>query len=181
MRRAADWVCEAVAGSPTPAPVVLIDGRSGSGKSSLARTIAQDWPGPGTVQVLALDSLYPGWDGLASAGVMLRDDVLAPRSAGEPGRWRRWDWVHDVPAEEHRVDPGAALIVEGAGALTAGTAAHADIRVWLESPAASRRERALSRDGDGYRPHWDRWAVQERTHILENTPARRATHVFVVP
>ena len=45
-------------------PVVLIDGRSGAGKTSLARLLVARWPLTGRVQLVALDSLYPGWDGL---------------------------------------------------------------------------------------------------------------------
>lgn len=133
------------------------------------------------MQLLALDSIYPGWSGLAAGSDMLRDGVLAPRTHGEPGRWHRWDWERDRPAEEHLVDPSAPLIVEGVGALTAATARMADVRVWLESPTASRRSRALGRDGDAYRPHWDGWAEQERRHLHDNTPGRWATHVFFVP
>ena len=47
-------------------PVVVIDGRSGAGKSTLARLLVDTWPLPGLVQLVALDSIYPGWDGLSS-------------------------------------------------------------------------------------------------------------------
>jgi hypothetical protein len=39
----------------------------------------------------------------------------------------------------------------------------------------------LARDGDAYRPHWDRWARQEARHISRDDPVRGATHVFEVP
>lgn len=181
LSRAAHWVGAAVRAVPTAASVVLIDGRSGSGKSSLARTVAREWPEGRPVQLLAMDSFYPGWSGLAAASDMVRDGILGPYARGEAGRWRRWDWAGDQPAEEHLVDPALPLIIEGAGALTPATAAMADVRVWLESPVASRRDRALERDGDTYRPHWDAWAAQEDVHRHENTPARWASHVFVVP
>ena len=35
------------------------------------------------------------------------------------------------------------------------------LRVWVDAPTALRKERALSRDGETYAPHWDRWAAQE--------------------
>lgn len=181
LNRAARWVLGAATAAAVRAPVVVIDGRSGSGKSSLARALVRDWPGHGAAQLVALDSFYPGWEGLAAGTAIVRDDILGPRSRGHAGRWRRWDWTRDEPAEEHLVDPTTALIVEGAGALTAATAAMAGIRVWLESPARSRRGRALGRDGETYRPHWDAWAEQERTHLRDNTPARWATHAFMVP
>ena len=84
-------------------------------------------------------------------------------------------------AEAHAVDPSLPLIVEGSGLLTPATAKLGDIRVWLESPSASRKRRALTRDGETYRPHWDRWAEQEERHIARDDPRSHATHLFAVP
>ncbi|MFX3748123.1 hypothetical protein ACJBQZ_12375, partial [Streptococcus suis] len=81
-------------------------------------------------------------------------------------------------AEAHAVDPSLPLIVEGVGILTPATARLGDVRVWLESPATSRRHRALARDGEAYRPHWERWARQEERHVREHRPMGLATLVF---
>lgn len=161
--------------------VVLVDGRSGSGKTSLARELVARWPVQGQVQLVSLDSLYPGWDGLADGVEAARDLILRPHAKGVVGVWRRWDWKLSMPAEAHAVDPALPLIVEGAGLLTADTARLGDVRVWLESPQASRMRRALDRDGDTFRPHWSRWAQQEDRHLQRNRPAECATHVFPVP
>lgn len=162
-------------------PVILVDGCSGSGKSTLARAIVSAWPLRGRVQLVALDSLYPGWDGLADGVETARANVLYPHARGTVGVWQRWDWTAGEYAEAHAVDPALPLIVEGSGIITEQTAALSDIRVWLESPADSRRRRALARDGDTYRPHWDRWAAQERVHVQQDAPQRLATLRFDVP
>lgn len=164
-----------------PAPVILIDGRSGAGKTSLTRLLLERWPLDASPQLLALDSTYPGWDGLDAAVEDVTRHVLIPHAGGQQGRWRRWDWSTGEYAESHAVDASLALVVEGSGILTPTTAALAGIRVWVESPTDSRRERALERDGDTYRPHWERWARQEDDHIARDDPAAHATHVFVVP
>lgn len=162
-------------------PVILIDGRSGSGKSTVARTVVANWPLHGRVQLVALDSLYPGWDGLADGVETARASILYPHARGTMGVWQRWDWEASSYAEAHAVDPSLPLIVEGSGILTPQTAALSDIRVWLESPETSRRTRALARDGDTYRPHWDRWGAQERSHVAADEPRRLATLSFDVP
>lgn len=172
---ALDAIVQAVERSPTA--VVLIDGRSGSGKSTLAQAVAQACD----AQLLALDSVYPGWDGLAAGAEMVYRDVLLPFSAGRPGTWRRWDWRAECSAETHVVAPNRPLVVEGVGILTARSAPLAQARVWLESPARSRRERALRRDGDAYRPHWAQWAAQEREHIKMNRPRSLANIRVDVP
>lgn len=178
---AVDRIIRAIAGLEASNPVLLIDGRSGAGKSSLARALVAQWPLRGRVQLVALDSIYPGWDGLDAGVELARDLILTPHARGVVGVWQRWDWTIGETAEAHAVDPSLPLIVEGAGVLTPGTARLADVSVWLESPAASRRERALTRDGDTYRPHWDRWARQEQHHVLRDDPMRLATLVFPVP
>ena len=162
-------------------PVVLIDGRSGAGKTSLAHGLVAGWPIRGRVQLVALDSLYPGWDGLDEGVALAKELILTPHARGTVGVWRRWDWGAGEPAEAHAVDPSLPLIVEGAGLLTPATARLGDVRVWLDSPAASRRRRALGRDGEAFRPHWERWARQEQRHIDRDHPASLATHQFAVP
>lgn len=178
---AATQVLEAVAATAAANPVVLIDGRSGSGKTSLARRLVARWPLRGRVQLVALDALYPGWDGLADGVATASESILVPHARGVMGVWERWDWADSAPAEAHAVDPALPLIVEGSGLLTAVTAQLADVRVWLEAPTSSRMRRALERDGDTYRPHWDRWAAQEDAHLARDAPVRRATYVFAIP
>lgn len=178
---AAERLIDSVRSLGVSNPVILVDGRSGAGKSSLARRLVAAWPLSGRVQLVALDSLYPGWDGLDEGVEIARDAILIPHARGTIGIWRRWDWDASAPAEAHAVDPSLPLIVEGAGILTRRTARLGDVRVWVESPDASRRHRALTRDGDGYRPFWDRWARQEALHLERDEPRRFATHVVEVP
>lgn len=178
---AADAVQDAIAAlAPGAASqIVLIDGQSGSGKTTLARRLRERWPG--TVQVVALDDIYPGWDGLSAGAEQARALILEPISHGEIARWHRWDWARSAPGDAVTTTPRAALIIEGSGVLTEASAALAPVRVWLESPADARRERALARDGDTYRPHWERWAIQEERHLAVDHPRRLATIVAQVP
>ncbi|MFK4790214.1 hypothetical protein [Microbacterium sp. ZW T5_56] len=159
---------------------ILIDGRSGAGKSSLSRRLADAWPGPEPV-VLPLDAVYPGWDGLEAGAQAVIRDILMPRADGRDGRVSGWDWVRSRPAGYSAAPHGRGLIVEGCGILRAESAPLADVTVWLEAPAGTRRERALSRDGDAYRPYWDRWAAQEHEHIRRHDPQTRADLVISLP
>jgi hypothetical protein len=181
LEAAASRLVSAITALAVSNPVVIIDGRSGAGKSSLARALVTGWPLAGRVQLVALDSIYPGWDGLDDGVELAREQILAPHGRGLIGVWQRWDWEVGAPAEAHAVDPSLPLIVEGSGSLTARTARLADVRVWLDSPLSSRRHRALTRDGDAYRPHWERWARQEDRHVARDEPMALATHAFQIP
>jgi uridine kinase len=149
-------------------PVVLVDGGSGSGKTTLATALVAAFPG--AVALIRLDDVYPGWDGLEAASQQLHDELLLPLSRGETGRWQRWDWAADAPAEWHHVAPALPLIVEGCGILSRANRALASYGIWVELDAASRKRRALARDGDAYRPHWDRWAAQEQRFAEREHP-----------
>ena len=92
-------------------------------------------------------------------------------------RWRQWDWDTGAPSRWHAVGAGQRLIVEGGGALSADNRAKADLGIWVETPDEVRKHRALQRDGDTYRPHWDRWAAQELDFIIRCDPIASADYV----
>lgn len=139
-------------------PVVVgIDGRSGSGKTSLAGDLAARLDAP----VLHLDDLYPGWQGLAAAPGILAAEVLLPLRAGRDGSYPRWDWAAGCPGPRVPVPWSPLLVVEGCGVGASPSRELLDLLVWLEAPAEVRRHRALERDGEVFAPHWREWAEQE--------------------
>lgn len=139
---------------------VLIDGRSGSGKTELARSITSHWP---AAQLVRLDDVYPGWDGLDSASAAVPSILTS-------GRWRQWDWGAGRPGSWHTLDLARPIIIEGVGAISRESKPLADLALWVELDDATRKRRALARDGDTYAPHWDRWAAQEVAFIEREQP-----------
>lgn len=157
--------------------VVAIEGRSGAGKTVLAGQLAEQL-GPAAA-VLHLDLVYPGWDGLLPVVPLLVEGVLRPLAEGRPARTRKWDWVHgdwwrteerawrDVPVTD-------VLVVDGIGSGARACAPYLSALVWLEVPDAERYENAMRRDGESYRPYWQRWADQETRYLAADDPAGRA-------
>jgi uridine kinase len=163
-------LAERAAPDGTVAHRVLIDGRSGSGKTELAKRMALSLPGS---QLVRLDDIYPGWGGLEAGSRHVHDYVLG---ASGP-RWQRWDWVDGAPAEWHVLDPSRPIIIEGCGALSRANRALADYGIWVELDEPTRKARAMARDGDAYAGHWDEWAAQEQAFIDREHPRDLADQV----
>lgn len=155
----------------TPRARILIDGRSGSGKSTLATRLVELAAGAGVdVRCIRLDDIYPGWGGLAAAAQVVSDDLLRPLHERGRGTWQQHDWQNARPGPIHVVEAEQAIVVEGIGALSRESAPFATYRVVVTADAEVRRQQALSRDGDLYRPHWDEWAAQEELFIAHHQP-----------
>ena len=137
--------------------VIAIDGFSGSGKTTLAKAVSEALDCP----VVHMDNLYPGWDGLAAAPTLLAEQVLAPLAQGERGAYARWDWAWSEWGETQEVPATDLLVVEGCGSSVSPAGDFAAVRVFLEADREERMRRGIERDGESYRPHWERWAAQE--------------------
>jgi uridine kinase len=138
--------------------VVGVDGMSGAGKTGFAHRLAAEL----SVPCIGGDETVCGWDGLAASLEELATGLLAPLSRGEPGRWRRYDWVGSKPAEWIEV-PGLDLVViEGCCVGVPPVGDHLSYLIWLDAPDTERRRRLAARaDWDSYAPNFDRWRVQE--------------------
>jgi uridine kinase len=141
--------------------VVAIDGLSGSGKTTLAQGVADALATTDTVEVVHMDLIFPGWDGLSVAPGLVTDQVLEPVSQGRRAAYRVWDWERDEWGETRVVAPSRFLVVEGCGSSVQPAGQYAAVAVFVEADRAVRMARGVARDGETYRPHWERWADQE--------------------
>ena len=155
--------------------LVCVDGPAGSGKTSLAAAVARRTD----AQVVHMDDLYGGWDGLlwvagtgGAAAAPAGRGVSTVRGSGTTGTPARF-------AEWHQVRPGGLLLLEGVGSGGRAWAGLTTTLVYVEAPRSVRLRRGLERDGDEQAEHWRRFMVQE--DLLLSRERTRARAQLVVP
>lgn len=142
-------------------PIVLIDGRAGSGKSTFAEVLQQILfkKGESLPRLIHMDDLYEGWEGLALGSEYLNRFILAPLTHGIRAHWQIWDWEKNQRDQWREFSGGTPLIIEGCGSISARSSENALIRIWLEAAEETRRKRWLEREGGD--AMFDTWAAQE--------------------
>ena len=165
--------------------LVAIDGRGGSGKSSLAEALSRSRL---AAQVVHVDdfpfrtSEYPFHPSGTQTRVNLDrliTEVLLPLRAGRRAVYKRtpW-WVAQVahPETELATTPGRTVIVEGCYTLHRTSRVFFDLRIWVECPASLGVERALVRDESPHiRQIWhDVYVPNESAYITGHHPQEAA-------
>ena len=142
-------------------PIVLIDGRAGSGKSTFADMLQQRLfrDGESAPRVIHMDNIFEGWEGLSLGSDYLVRFILNPLSRKEVASWQDWSWVRNERSSWREFSGGTPLIVEGCGALTERSKEHAYPSIWLEASEETRRARWLERER--HLDKFDFWAAQE--------------------
>ncbi len=160
--------------------VIAVNGRGGSGKTTLAARLHKAIPGTAVVHTddIAWWHSRFGWDDLMIDGVLtpLRQDRAVRY---QPPAWKTRDRTGfiEVPA-------GARLIVEGVGASRRELAHLIDVAIWVQSDYEEAKIRGLRRDmvedgrdeADAVR-NWDEWEAEEVPFLLEDRPWERADYV----
>ena len=173
--------------------IVGIDGCGGAGKSRLATEVRGALASRGRdISVVQMDDFYlpsalrNGTLALSSIGSAfdwrrLRDEVLAPLTAGQPARFQRYDWPSDALAEWHGV-PHGLVIIEGVYSTRIELEQFYDLTVWVECPRSIRLARGIERDGEAARRKWEEeWMPAEDRYVTEQSPRTRADMIYTEP
>jgi hypothetical protein len=125
--------------------IVAIDGRSNSGKTSLAARIGEAIPGAAVVHTddIAWEHSRFGWADL------LIDGILGPVHRGEAVSYRPPRWAEH--GREGSIDVPAGcpmLIIEGDGAGRREVAPLIDALIWVQSDETEAERRRLARERD---------------------------------
>lgn len=169
--------------TPGSTLVVAIDGRGGSGKTTLSNWLmveiggvsvvhTDDFAIPGRPPPLPSGDQGTAWDRLAA-------QLLKPLEEGRAARYQRYSWDTDSLEEWIEVPTGGTLIVEGIGTLRSQARDLYNIRVWVECPREVCLSRGLERDGtDSSRVQWEIWQAGEDAYMDSENPMATADLVI---
>jgi uridine kinase len=155
----------------TTSPVVVaLDGRSGTGKSTLAEWMAGQLGGIRVDQ----DDFYSGgeiheWQRLTPQEKVdrvidwsrVRDEVLLPLRAGRGASWRPFNWgtMIGLSPETITAQPSSIVILDGAYSARPELGDLIDLSILVTLDDAVRRERLRQREGEeiasAWHPVWD--------------------------
>jgi hypothetical protein len=163
-----------------PGPVVLaVDGRSSSGKTTLAARLKEAVP---DATVVHTDDIA-WWHSRFGWADLLIDGVLVPARAGRPVSFRPPAWPDRHREGAIEVPAGCGLlIVEGVGAARRESAALTDVALWVQSDEQETERRNLVRVGrPGESPtvqHLRDWMAEEVPFLAGQRPWARADRII---
>jgi uridine kinase len=163
--------------------LIAIDGLPVSGKSTLADRIERDLG----ASILYLDDFVRPeieWRGSATPAFpfpyMRYAEFLSAvmtLARGEPARFRRYDWsTGQLADEQYEIRPGRPTLVEGVSALHTQLAPLYDLRLWVESDAATTLEASLARGAAGWEQDWRELFLPSVALYMATEPAQRADY-----
>ncbi len=177
--------------------ILAIDGRSGSGKSSLASVLQRAIPHSAVVHLDDVPS-SGSWRGGEAQKTILTDplpegcsyfdwterlleNIVLPYRAGQPVHYRpeAWDdWRRPEGAIEVPTNC-STLIVEGVGAGRRELTHVIDVSIWIQADFEEAKRRGIVRDGGGAEDEafWNKFEAQEVPFLAEQAPWERATLV----
>ena len=167
--------------------LIAIDGRGGSGKSSLASTLITLAPSFKIVPVDAFPCApedHP-WHPLGTQTWVnwkrLRDAALLPLASGEDAKFLRTPWWKGQPSGPIEIVAwGGTVIVEGCYSLRRELRDLYDLRIWVEGPVDEAVENAIRRDGEAVRQSWtEAYAPNETAYIESHNPQAAADLVVL--
>ena len=164
--------------------IIAIDGRSASGKSTLAGLLSSSLSAP----VIHTDDFYlplaQRTEQIMSQyfGHMdlerLRKEVLIPLFTGEPFSYRPFSCKSQMLLEEVHIPASSVVIIEGTYSLFPSLLPFYDIKIFLDTK--SQRKRLLAREGeDGFKRFSDLWIPREEEYFSSTHPEKICDLVIV--
>jgi len=172
--------------------VVAFDGRSGTGKSTIAKKIE----GQFNCVNITMDNYYVGgsdeyWDSLTPQKRMetvidwnrMKIEVLTPLLKGKVGKLQSYNWQlnHGLSPEIKTLLPKKLIILDGAYSTRPELLNLINLSVLFEVPTDNyRRQRLIGREGEKYMTNWHcRWDPAEDYFFTKIRPRESFDLIFI--
>ena len=156
------------------AVLVALDGRCGSGKTTLAAQLAERFPQSITVHT---DDFYlppsrrvTGWEKIPCANMdiqRLRNEVVAPARAGQAFSYQAYSCREGAYLPPHLLGPAPLVIVEGSYSCHPTLADCYDLKVFVTCSKEEQARRLLAREGERYSGFTARWIPLEEGYFAK--------------
>lgn len=153
--------------------IIALDGRSGSGKSTISNLLLQVVPKSVVVHTddVAWHHSFFDWSEL------LIENILKPLRAGKAVSYQPPGWEPNGRSGAIEIAANLDLVVvEGVGASRTEIMPYLDHSVWIQSDFEETKRRGLAREGDTEeaRKFWDEWMAEELDFLNSQHPWDRA-------
>ena len=164
--------------------LIALDGRCGSGKTTLATQLAERFPGSRTIHT---DDYYlppaqrvPGWETLPCANMdlkRLRAEVLNPARAGQPFSYIAYSCREGAYLPPVSCQPTRLVIVEGSYSHHPLLRPYETLRVFVTCAKPEQTRRLQAREGARYADFAARWVPLEEGYFAQYGIAENADFV----
>ena len=154
--------------------LIALDGRCGSGKTTLAVQLAEQFPGSA---VFHTDDYYlppaqriRNWAETPCANMdltRLREEVLVPAQAGAAVRSRAYSCREGAYLPEQCVPPAPLYILEGSYSHHPILAGFYDLKVFVTCSKEEQARRLQAREGERYENFVRRWIPLEEAYFAQ--------------
>ena len=154
--------------------LIALDGRCGSGKTTLAAQLARQFPQSITVHTddfyLPPASRVANWEQIPCANMdleRLRAQVLTPARAGQAVPYRAYSCRAGTYLLEQCFVPQPLVIVEGSYSCHPTLADCYDLKVFVTCSKEEQARRLLAREGERYSGFTARWIPLEEGYFAK--------------
>ena len=168
------WLAEQILHTAKKQPfIVAIDGRSASGKTTFAKTLAHTLKTPliHTDDIAWHHSFFDWWP-------LLEKHILKPFKAGQVVNWTPEIWTTKGRSGAIVVPVTTILVAEGVSSSRLELSNYIDLAIWIETPSRVAEKRGLERDGPEKSDFWFEWQAAEIPFFEQDKPWERA-HIII--
>ena len=164
------------ASAPNRPWIFAVDGRGGSGKSTIADLLHHAVPNSLVIHTddIAWHHSFFDW------GDLLIEHILKPLHSGKAVRYQPPGWQPHGRTGSIDIAAGLTLvIVEGVGASRTEAMPWIDRSIWVQADLDEAKRRCLAREGntEEARTFWDEWMREEVDFLQRQRPWERAAAI----